>query len=229
MNPVSILLPGLDGTGELFEEFVARAPAGCPVRVLGLPNERALGYEQIAEAILPLLPASPFALIAESFSGPLAVLLANRSAHVRGVVLCATFVQSPVPHFVGRLAGLFRGNPAPLWATRLIMAGGDRELAGALRRSLVSVSPAAIEARIEAVLGVDVRAELARLSQPLLCLRATRDRLVPASATATIRAVKPNAEFADVNAPHLILQANPAAAWQQIAPFLERVMNSDAR
>jgi hypothetical protein len=54
-------------------------------------------------------------------------------------------------------------------------------------------------------------------------LRATRDRLVRARSTEAIRAIKPAAEFADIEAPHLLLQSNPDAAWSFIEPFLERV------
>ena len=68
---VSILLPGLDGTAQLFKPFVAAAPAGLSIRSQPLPCERPRSYRELAEWLVERLPPDPVALIAESFSGPL--------------------------------------------------------------------------------------------------------------------------------------------------------------
>ena len=81
---------------------------------------------------------------------------------------------------------------------------------------------------MSAALDVDVRDDLDRLSQPRLYLQAARDRLVPPSCAARIRALKPSAEFVTVDGPHLLLEANPVESWRHIEGFLERVWRRDA-
>ena len=98
-----------------------------------------------------------------------------------------------------------------------------------MRRAIVTVPSNILAHRVASVLRVNVRSELETFAGPLLCLRATRDRLVGARSTEAIRAVKPHAEFADVDAPHLLLQSNPSAAWKIIEPFLERAEKRERR
>ena len=78
-----------------------------------------------------------------------------------------------------------------------------------------------VAGRIAAALGVDVTPQLERLSAPLLCLRAIRDRVIPARCTDEMRALKPSAVFVEIDAPHPLLQASPAEAWAHIEPFLD--------
>lgn len=219
-QPVSILLPGLDGTGDVFGRFVAAAPAELPVRVQRLPSERPRSYVELVDALLSLLPLEPFALIAESFSGPLAVLIASRCPRVRAVVLCATFVRAPLPRALAHLPEFFWKRPPPQSVLQLFMTGGDRRLAADVREAVATVDGAILHSRVEAILNVDVTAELESLTQPLLYIRAERDRLIPARCADVIRRAKPSARVATVDGPHLILQARPEASWRQIAPFL---------
>jgi pimeloyl-ACP methyl ester carboxylesterase len=220
--PVSILLPGLDGTGDLFGTFVAAAPSDLPVRVQPLPSDQPRSYRDLVETLLPLLPTEPFALIAESFSGPLAILLANRCPRACAVVLCATFIRLPLPQLLARLPALFWRKPPPQLLLQLVMTGGDRRLALAVQDSVAQLDGAIVRARVAAALTIDVTQELQRLAQPLLFLRADRDRLIPAGCAAAVRAAKPSVRISNIDGPHLILQARPDESWRLIAPFLER-------
>src|SRR5213078_1891330 len=50
-----------------------------------------------------------------------------------------------------------------------------------------------------------------------------------ARSTEAIRAIKPAAEFADIEAPHLLLQSNPDAAWSFIEPVLRTSREDELR
>src|SRR5207249_6130409 len=75
-----ILLPGMDGSGSLFEDFIASLPPDVEAMVVKYPPDRALDYaelEALARAALPI--QGSFLLVGESFSGPVAVALAASS------------------------------------------------------------------------------------------------------------------------------------------------------
>src|SRR5262249_21123112 len=73
-------------------------------------------------------PAGPFAVVAESFSGPLGIRLAQRHAdQLRALVLAATFVRNPsFAASMARLIGpyLFKRKP-PEFALRWTLLGSD--------------------------------------------------------------------------------------------------------
>jgi pimeloyl-[acyl-carrier protein] methyl ester esterase len=220
-TPISILLPGLDGTGDLFGSFVAAAPPGFPARVLPLPHDRPRGYRELSEWVLARLPTDPVVLIAESFSGPLALLVADRCPRVTAVALCASFVKAPVSRLFAAVPKLILRRLPPAALVSFFMTGGDRGLAEALRGAVAGVGADVIAERISAVLRVDVTPELRRLSRPLLWIRAKGDRLVPARNTEKVRALKPSARFVEIESPHLVLQTHPVEAWSQIRSFLQ--------
>ena len=88
-----LLLPGLDGTGKLFEPFTKHTPHDSGCVVASYPTDRKLSYPECAELIVSdFIPDDEFVIVAESFSGPVAVLVAStRPSTLVGVVLCNTF------------------------------------------------------------------------------------------------------------------------------------------
>jgi pimeloyl-ACP methyl ester carboxylesterase len=189
---------------------------------MALPNDRPRGYSDLAAWVIEQLPAEPVAVIAESFSGPLALLVADRCPRVTAIVLCASFVEAPHPSVLARLPTFIWSRPPPSTLISFLLTGGDRALGNAVRRAIADVPGPVIAARIAAALSVDVVAELERFSKPLLLLAAQLDRVIPARCSRRARALKPSAHFVELRAPHLVLQSHPAEAWRKIAPFLER-------
>jgi pimeloyl-[acyl-carrier protein] methyl ester esterase len=223
-RPVTILLPGLHGTTELFDRFVDAAPIGLPLLRQPLPNEMPLGYSELAAWVCVQLPPDPVVLVAESFSGPLALLVADRCPRVVAIVLCESFVVPPAPRFLAKLPTLVWNWPPPVALVSAFLTGGDRALAEKIRSVVQGLRGDVIASRIAAALCVDVRAELERFSRPLLCLSAKRDWIVPARSAARIRALKPSAQFAVIDGPHMLLQTRSIEAWSYITPFIERAI-----
>ena len=159
-RPVSILLPGLHGTVDVFARFVAAAPDGFPVQCQPLPTEIVRSYGELAEWVSERLPPEPVMLIAESFSGPLAVLVADRCPRVVGIVLSASFVERPLPAFLAHVPAFLWRQPPPIALLNMVLTGGDRTLAQEIRRTIATVSGDVLASRAAAALNVDVRAEL---------------------------------------------------------------------
>lgn len=224
-----VLLPGLDGTGRLFAPFVAALADEFAVRLVRYPTDGALGYaelESIARASLP--SKGPFVIVAESFSGPIGVSLAAASPPgLLGLVLCVTFVKSPYPA-LSALAPFTDSLPVsrlPLPVLSWWLLGSD---ATPPRRAAVAevaaiVSPTAFLARLKAVLTVDVSRELGEIRVPLLDLRASNDRLVPASAGRLVAELCPNGKLVVLKGPHCLLLAAPEESAKAIASFLREI------
>jgi pimeloyl-ACP methyl ester carboxylesterase len=95
-----VLLPGLDGTGELFAPFV-EALTGIDVRVIAYPADRAMTYAEHEAFVRDKLPRDEdYFLLAESFSGPIGIsIAASTPPRLRGLILCCSFASNPLPRF----------------------------------------------------------------------------------------------------------------------------------
>lgn len=226
-HPSLVLLPGMDGTGMLFEPLLDALPADVSARVVRYPTDASLSYEALVTRVLAqLADDEPFVLVAESFSGPIALrVAATRPAGLRAIVLCASFAISPVPvpAALAKVARprLLRAAPFSLQAPIMLGAGADAPLRGLLRSALEAVSPNVLAFRIGEVLRVDVTDALAACPVPLLYLRATRDRLVSARSRDHVVAHQPRASVVDIDGPHLLLQRRPAECWRAMVAFLD--------
>ena len=67
-----VLLPGMDGTGELFADFVDALPKSFETVRVRYPADRCLSYSELEELVQAAC-SEPFMLVAESFSTPLAI------------------------------------------------------------------------------------------------------------------------------------------------------------
>ena len=95
-----VLLPGLDGTGDLFAPVVDALGPSVPTQIVRYPLSDASDYatcEAIARAALPT--DRSYVLLGESFSGPIAVsIAATAPPGLGGLILCSTFVCNPQPY-----------------------------------------------------------------------------------------------------------------------------------
>jgi pimeloyl-ACP methyl ester carboxylesterase len=216
-----VLLPGMDGTGELSAPYLGVDPAALPI---GYPRDQALGYDELERWLRPRLPEEPFVVVAESFSGPLGVrLAADPPPGMRGLVLVATFVlnPSPIPSAFPVLDLLFR-VPPPRWVVGRYLVG-EPALAEAVCRAIATVRPAVMAHRARQILTLDAREPLGRCQVPALYLRAARDRLVGERSAREIAALVPSCRQHVLDTPHLLLQSAPAQAAARIQEFVQAV------
>jgi len=224
-----VLLPGMDGTGILFEPLLELLPPELEVKVVSYPVNEPCGYEGLVERIRAALPEDgPYFLVGESFSGPLAIMVAEgRPAGLQGIVLCASFVRSPagwLARFMDALVTRWTLAMVPAFfkSRMLLGAGAGPRLRMLLSRAESLVSPEVMVARIKAVMRVDVSEELRRCPVPVLYLRAERDHLVPTHCSEMIAECNPDSRIVSVVGPHLVLQTNPADVIAAICEFIER-------
>lgn len=229
MKPCSlVLLPGLDGTGELFRPLLAELPGWIHPVVVSYPRERELGYAELLPLVVRTLPTDAhFVILGESFSGPLAVMAAaGKPAGLEGVILCASFVRKPfrtLPSWLGVLCigPIFRLWPAVLRLRTLPMRAELRGLLPLALAAIGSVRPSVVAARVRALMNVDARAQLQAMAVPLLYLQALRDPLIRKHNAEEITRIRPDARLAQVDTWHFLLQLEPRRAAAEIASFIE--------
>lgn len=227
-----VLLPGLDGSGEFFDALCRALPPQWQTQVVRYPGDEALSYGELAQRVLAALPVDgPYLLVAESFSGPVAIqVAAERPAGLMGVVLCATFARNPRPvfrPFLG-LTGLapVRAVPMGLLARALLGADANAAWADRIGRAMNRCAVAVLQARLREVFLVDVRSLLADIQVPVLYLQASRDWVVPAAALAEMQRVLPGIQVARIDGPHFLLQVRAVPCAGQIIAFVTRPQKS---
>jgi pimeloyl-[acyl-carrier protein] methyl ester esterase len=227
-----VLLPGLEATGNLFADFISRLPSTQKVIIGKYPTQKFLSYDQLLPLIAEMVPReTPFVLIAESFSTPLATMFAaTRPANLLRLVMCAGFVTNPAGNwtFLGRVLSrrAVLRIPPPSWFLHRFVMGNNPppSLESNFRRALRVVDAEVLAARLRAILNCDTREELSRTKIPLLYIQAGRDRLVSPECFAEIQRVRPDAELIKIpDAPHLVLQREPQKCADEIVQFVAKL------
>jgi len=224
-----VVLPGMHGTTNLLEDFAAAAPSDDRVELVALPTQR-LDYPALASHFATTLRLGPdTVLVAESFSGPLAILLAERVG-AAALILCNTFARAPYPSQLRAFPlSLLARIPPPPALVRHFSVGphAPAQLIRQVRATIAAIPSWLLAFRTRCVLTVDVTAELARCAMPILYVRGTDDRLVRnKSVDEIVAAASAPVSVARIPGPHLILSTSPREVWQSISDFLAREVSS---
>jgi len=228
-----VLLPGMDGTGEMFAGFVKVLPGWIQPQVVRYPSREHLSFTDLLLSVRSSLPKSePFVILAESYSTTIAIRLAAEAPpNLKALVICAGFIESPIRGLVrvlvSLLAPILFQFPLPAFAIRTLLVGKGASpgLMQSTRATISSISPGVLLERLREVLMCDETAQLAMVATPLLYIRANRDNLVSPASFEAIRRAKPSVTLAQIEGPHFIVQREPDAVIEALIAFLES--NSD--
>ena len=226
-TPRLILLPGMHRTSGLFDSFLSTIPDSYRPIVVGYPCNVIVDYDRLLERIESQLQQErSLVIVAESFSGPLAIQFAARHPdQVRALVLCVTFARFPLPASVVSSVRWFASARPPDWFLRMMLAGWDapQSLIHQLRRVIRKVNPKVIVARVEQVSRIDVRPELSRCNVPILYLGGNQDRIVNSTRRREMEIICPGMRVIKLECSHLLLQTSPKPAWDVISEFLRQL------
>lgn len=221
-----VVLPGLDGTGTLYQQLAQQLAPDYELQVIAYPLDQLWGYTELLDYIRPQLPQSPYLLLAESFSGPLGIMLSAEKPHyLKALVLCCTFGRNPLPAIKGLASAVDKlpWNELVHHWTALWLQGryASPQLSALLGNALMMVPEQVIKHRAKQTLQVDVLAEFAALTLPLMYLQARQDRLIWAFNAKTLKQLQPDMQLVRLDAPHFLLQAIPDQAAWQLQLFIE--------
>ena len=219
-----VLLPGMDGTGDLFAPLLSALPPALRTIVVRYPCDRPLGYAELEAHARRAPQDQPFVLLGESFSGPIAAAIAAAPPPgLRGLILCATFLRNPRPElgYARFLTGLLPVSLLPgVLLVRMLL--GPRADPGLRTQLLDAVSR--VEDRVmRAAAGRDRRgcrpAHERRDAAGAIPERARRSRGA-APGGDHVMALIPQARRVEIAAPHCLLQTAPQEAARAIMDFI---------
>ncbi len=225
-----VLLPGMDGTGRLFQWLIQQFPSWLKPHVIFYPTDIPLGYDELCNEVRKSLPKEErFVIVAESFSGPIAIQIGSESLkNLRGLVLCASFAKNP-SLFPGTFLKpliqpwLFRASLSKRLAQWLLIGNAaPPQLVRALDAAIDSVKPTVLADRLKSAVSADVSSLLSRCSVPLLYIAATEDKLIGVGALKAMLRLRRDIKHIGIKAPHLVLQMAP----KEVAAAIERFVNS---
>ena len=221
-----VLLPGLDGSGRLFGPFLDSIADLLDPSPFGYPPDRLWGYDELLPFVLRRLPSGRSIVLGESFSGPLAAMLAAAAPErVAGVILVSSFTRLPIPRAAAALVRWVTASRCPVGVIELVLTSRSTPLAmrDELLRQVRSLSPQLVERRLRAVFEADTAAMLGRRACPVLAVHGRNDRLVPLSWAKRDLGRYRTVAFRVVEGPHMLLQTSPAAVAAEIADWIRSI------
>lgn len=217
----------MNGTDHLLAEFVRQRPTKHDATVITYPADVTYSYGELTRWLRDRLPtAEPYFLITESFSGPIAIQIASKSLpNLCGIIFIASFAASPRP-FLSRFkkaAGVlsFFSMVSPsLLKPFLTGIHPPQWFNAAFVDAMKTVGKDVMTNRIEEALSVDETKTFKKLSLPMIYIRASHDKLVPANTAKRMAAINHHLLLTEIKGPHFLLQCAPDTAWRKIDEFV---------
>jgi pimeloyl-[acyl-carrier protein] methyl ester esterase len=221
-----VLLPGLDGTGKLFDRLVAAVGDAHKCVVVQYPENAKSIDELLAVASRAIDALDRPVVIAESFSGAvLARLLSGGKSKIHAAVFIASFVETPRRHLLNlalRVPEVIARVALPTVIKHFCVNGcADAALRETILRVVEAVPYRTLLVRLGMLQGLE--AGVIKTALPVLALQASRDRVLDRFARNSIQRMIPNARVEIVEGPHLLLQAESVVCWREIEPFVRDV------
>ncbi|MHA6494768.1 alpha/beta fold hydrolase [Pseudomonas borbori] len=220
--PRLLLLPGLNGSSSLFAPLLEHLDPKLGAQALCLPADCDQDYETLADRLTGDLGETPFVLLGESFSGPLAYRLALRKPPgLSGVIFAASFLRRPHPLLsIQRYLPLPRNILTRDWAIHMFCLGdhANPALIELLRNEIQATSTPLLRARLQSL--SELREPEPRLDMPALQLLPRYDRLVDRNAQDSVIRCCSHLRQITIDGPHFLLQSRPQACARAIEQFM---------
>ncbi|MBA2126923.1 alpha/beta hydrolase [Hyphomicrobium methylovorum] len=218
-----VLLPGLDGTGQLFDRLERDLSPRLTVTAVSYPNDASLGYAGYSKLVCELIGKRNVILLGESFSGPVAVRVAAQlGQQIESVVLAATFLKYPYPGWLLRRAARVDPETTPVRLRNRVLMGsyGDPELEAKVDGIVRNLSRPVRAARLCAIADIDVRDDFTALKVPVLALHGRQDLLIRRTPIQRAVSRKGGARMIVLPAAHMLLQTRARECAAEILSFV---------
>lgn len=214
-----VFLPGLDGSGKLFDPILSQLSSSYACRPLAYPAD--VGSYAGATSFVQTQIRQASWLVAELFSGPVAWEVAQNESSIQGVILIASFISNPMTRaqrFVStHLAHALTSISPPKALLKFSLLGGEDELLPTLVSAIAKLPANTMADRLQAI--AELPDVASPISQPAFHIHAGDDRLLRSRREAVIE------EHVAVAGPHLLLQTRAEECAAKIVMFVELMRN----
>jgi pimeloyl-[acyl-carrier protein] methyl ester esterase len=226
-----ILLPGLDGTGDLYEPLLGHIGPTLKTEVVSYPADQRLSYRELADHVAGFLPwDSRYVLVAESFSGAVAAHLATRKPPgLAGIVFIASFITPPKPCLLAMARfvpfGLLPHMPFSAFIVRRLCLSSKSpdDLIEMVRQAVYKIKSEVLRHRIAMIRKLRMENWRETYEIPCCCIQAAGDKLVSPSCFGAIQAIFPRVQRIVIDGPHLIAQSEPEKCSKAIIDFIQSI------
>ena len=221
-----ILMPGLNGTEGLFKPFINKKPDYIEIVNVIYPTHEEMSYSELTQYVLKKLESirDDFILVGESFSGPLALFVAQKNPKgLKGIVLVSTFI-SPPNLKIGKYLPWVLGFKLtkPLYKIRSVLSKSKNMFfIEAISKELQKVSPHVLANRIKSVYSVNAHKALLQCHVPMVYFRGKYDIVVPKKNLVQMLMVRKDISVVEFPTQHFLLQSTPIKAWDAINSFMK--------
>ena len=227
-----ILLPGLDGTGDLFNPILKALPSNCSNHVISYPQTTEMNYQALADYVYKQLPQNEdYILIAESFSGPVAYLLAlMKPPHLKSIIFFASFLSNPRPIVLNICQFLpvriLLSFPIPKFIIKLFLLGKNinKQTLNLFINTINKVPKRMMAFRLKELSQFRAQSRLSEMRT--IYVQAINDKLVPSKSVRPFKQLIENIIILKIDAPHFILQSNSLDCAKIITTELDYILES---
>ncbi|WP_444996646.1 serine aminopeptidase domain-containing protein [Aliikangiella sp. IMCC44359] len=219
-----VLLPGLDGTGELFKPFLEKM-SGIQITQIKYPLNKKLTMQQLIKYVRSQMPEGPCILLAESFSGTIGYQLAlDSSLQIQKVIFVASFISNPNKKLL-----LFTRVLPIEWLFRLQLPHclinyfcfnnrASPAMLALFRQAILSVDSKVLAQRVRIL--ATLKPPTKPLNKPCLIITAINDRLLSNFAKQQLIEYCTDKKLILMQGPHFILQTQAEDCATQITHYL---------
>lgn len=227
-RPIVVVLPSFTGRSIGLGPLVqALAPAS--VMLLELPETGEQSFSALNQALAAQLPKDDCVLVAESFSSPLALMLAARAPQIKGVIFAGGFLQlSPKARYPLYLHPQLPARVDSFFSARKLRRWVINDLPTPLATPLIdaiALMPQPLFTARRAALG-ELPLALPRIHQPCLVLNGQTDLQIDRPLLSDLSALASQIQVQTLACNHYVLQAQPVAA-AAIHSFSDSLSESD--
>lgn len=227
-----VLLPGMDGTGVLFEPLLKQL-GSLNIEVIRLPDEGPQDYLSLAEYVASRLPDQEHIVLAESFSGGIVEALLNKGcANLKGIIFAASFLSSP-SKVLSRLAAILPIKllvAVPFFAPYILKAfllgkSASPEVVALFRVAIAQVPSVVLRLRLRQIATYRASNGVFDVESLYIC---PEDDVLVRGKEDEFRKTFPRIEVVNLAGPHFILQASPEACAGYITDMVVHLTSKGA-
>lgn len=221
-KPILILLPGMDGTGELFQWVIPFLEPSFEIKIFPLPDNIEQDYETLENWLASKIEWSNFILLGESFSGPLAIKLCKKFPKaINGLILISSFRNAPVNPLLINILSKIPIHFLPKLALRIALFSSMKRsnAVTVFEKIFARLNIETIRQRILSVALVHFE-NLSTLGEvPTLIINGSRDIIVRPKNFINFEKDQKSSRNIIIDAPHMLLQTKPREASEEILSF----------